>query len=232
MSVKVVTGFVPIQNHPRKPEDYLEQGDQLFGELYQQKAMSTPATAMLEHVDTCWLFQYLTSQGAGYKFKHSEGDNPKKNTVAYHITQHQKTHWMMTAMAHDQGQHDVYVWIDMGISHVPGVTATVIADYLRKVENEKVIAIPGCVPSPDAVDDANPCWRFCGGLIACPAKYLVKFDAAVKLEAIEHLERTGNLSWEVNTWARLEKKNQLPLWWYQADHNETMFSAYGAAAHA
>ena len=62
---------------------------------------------------------------------------------------------------------DIFVWIDYGIFHVPGVTVRIIEQFLRRVENEQAIAIPGkhgrpiWIPVGDAagVSNATPAIR-------------------------------------------------------------------------
>jgi hypothetical protein len=49
---------------------------------------------------------------------------------------------------------------------------------------------------------------------------------AVKTAALRHIDMTKNVEWEVNTLARVEIAGQVPIRWYQADHNETLFTGY------
>jgi hypothetical protein len=44
--------------------------------------------------------------------------------------------------------------------------------------------------------------------------------------ALLHINVTKNVTWEVNTLARAEQTGKLPIRWYAADHNETMFTNY------
>jgi hypothetical protein len=60
-----------------------------------------------------------------------------------------------------------------------------------------------------------------------PRVYLDRLDAAMKREYVRWLELTHNVSWETNTLARVEKLNPtLPIWWYRADHDQTLFTNY------
>lgn len=74
------------------------------------------------------------------------------------------------------------------------------------------------------VSDFWPNWRFCGGLLVVPRKWAHALFREVKRDVQRHLTETRNISWEVNTLARIERS--LPIRWYQADHNETMFTNY------
>ena len=127
---------------------------------------------------------------------------------------------------------DVFCWIDYGIFHLPGVTERIIIDFLKRAANERTITIPGCWDKNYTYDDANPCWRFCGGLMLVPREYIQAFDNAMQTEYRHWLWKTGNVSWEVNTLARVEHRHPDLIWWYQADHNEQMFTRYQAAEHA
>ena len=73
---------------------------------------------------------------------HSVADNPKKNSLAYHIVQAQKTEWLVCGAMVDP-MADVFFWIDYGIFHVPGVTSHIIREFLKRANNEQTIAIPG-----------------------------------------------------------------------------------------
>lgn len=226
--IRPVTGFVPIADNPRGAEEYRKLGRELL------KGIRPFAMYAEQDIDDCWLFKYL-EWAKFHNVTCSAADNPKKNTKAYHIVQHQKTLWMMNA-AYMDPEPDVFAWIDFGILSVPGVTVAVINDMLEKAATEKSIVIPGCWEwpgqQPRVVPEDQPCWRFCGGLIVCPRKYLMQLDTAFRLEAIEHINCTRNLSWEVNTLARLEQLGTLPIWWYKADHDASMFTNYPETRHA
>jgi hypothetical protein len=142
--------------------------------------------------------------------------------------QAQKSEWLAEA-ALANPEADPLVWIDFGIFHLPGVTGEIIMNFLARAATEKSIAIPGCWEKDYIYSDDNPCWRFCGGVMVVPRQYVMQFDQAMKREYARWLEQTNNLSWEVNTLARVEREVlEAPIWWYKADHNETMFTAYRA----
>lgn len=215
--VKVVTGYVPIPDHPRSAAAYGRLGEECFGNLG-----DVPVRSYYWPVERCWMYRFL--QHAPYRLTHSVSDNPAKNTVMYHCVNHQKFEWLHHDAMLDP-EPDVFVWIDYGILHVPGITVAVIRDMLKKVVDND-LAIPGCVPKPLTVDDQHPCWRFCGGLLVVPRTQVSKFYETVRDNAVAHIKKTRNVSWEVNTLARVEKGNTIKIRWYQADHNETMFTGY------
>jgi len=216
--VKVVSGFIDIPGHPRGPADYKALGEQLVTAIEPHEGLIFDSDQ--QTVGTTWLAQYLKSVP---NVAHSIGDNPEKNTMAYHCVQHEKFAWLSAAAKADMA--DIYVWIDYGILHVPGVTAAVIQKFLTRIEDYgQAVVMPGCWPKAD-VKHQNPCWRFCGGLIAVPRALVQLFTRAAMGIAVRQIMTTRNVEWEVNTLARLEQHDQVPIMWYQSDHNETMFEA-------
>lgn len=218
--ITAVTAYVPIPNHPRSEKEYRALGDQLL-------TLDIPLMSLEATIEDCWLHEYL--QIRQKRFTHSIADNPRKNTPAYHIVQAQKSEWLVEA-AYANPDADILVWIDYGIFHVPGVTGKVIRDFLIRAKDEQTIAIPGCWDRDYTYDDKWPCWRFCGGVFVVPREQVIDFDTAMKREYIDWINKTNNLSWEINTLARVEKNEpRLPIWHYKADHNETLFTAYKAS---
>jgi hypothetical protein len=229
--ITVVSAFIPIPGHPRSEEEY----HQLAAPLREMQHDRVPLMIAHGDIKDCWLFDHLcgrydmdTSQ-----FSYSVDDNPQKNSLAYHIVQAQKTEWLELAATMDC-LSDVFVWIDYGIFHVPGVTVRVLEEFFKRVEGEKAIAIPGCWEHGEfSYDDNHPCWRFCGGVMVVPRKYVRPLNLAMKREYVRWLEENHNISWEVNTLARVEwLEPDLPFWWYKADHNQTLFTNYKATEDA
>jgi hypothetical protein len=216
MTIKIVTGFVPLPGHPRSEEEYIELGDRLL-------ELDVPATLATMKLEQCWMYQFLHWQDVNITW--ACADNPKKNTLGYHCVQHMKTAWMLAAAVHDP-EPDVFVWIDYGIMGVPGVSRETILDFLPRAAREKTISIPGCWPQVSRWKEKEVCWRFCGGVIVAHRSWLYHLDAAVRAEALAFWRRRYYVTFEVNTWARVEQKRLLPITWYQADHNEKMFTAY------
>lgn len=219
--IKVVTGYVPILGHPRSVVEYGALGEKL-GEL----ATVAPVHPFYQKIEDCWLHKYIHENNLSPTW--SVGDNPKKNSLKYQIATHQKFAFLAKALAADQTP-DTFVWIDYGIHHVPGVTTDVIKDCLGRIR-EHDLAIPGCWGKDDprcsSVGDMWPNWRFCGGLMVVPREHVIPLFAAVKRQVRTHLVLTNNITWDVNNVARVEQGGVLPIRWYQADHNETMFTAY------
>lgn len=216
INLKVVTGYVPIQGHPRTAKEYGALGEAFFGKL-----QGVPITPYYETIGECWLWKYIN--GFPGRLSWSVADNPAKNSPAYHCVQHQKFAWLLKAAIADPSR-DTYVWLDYGIGHVPGCTVEAARDFLDRVVRDD-FAIPGCWPLEHAFNtDSFPCWRFCGGVMVVPRHKVHRLYKLVKREVLRHIAETKNLVWEVNTLARIEAT--LGVRWYQADHNETMFTGY------
>jgi hypothetical protein len=225
--ISVVSAFVPIPGHPRSEEEYDRLGEPL---LHHIDGRVLFAKGDLEH---CWLSRYLSENFDPSDFSWSVADNPQKNSLGYHIVQAQKTEWLEIASNMDPFS-DVFVWIDYGIFHVPGVTGAIIDAFLKRADSEQAIAIPGCWEKDEfKYDDNHPCWRFCGGVMVVPRRFIEPFNDAMKSEYVRWLGKTKNVSWEVNTLARLEQVDpDFPVWWYRADHDSTLFTNYRATERA
>lgn len=215
-SIKVVTGYVLLPTHPRSQWEYVALGRKLA-------EIVPPIRAFYQPVKDLWLLRYLRDVAP---CTHATGDNPEKNTMAYHAVQHQKTDWMLMAAQEDKDT-DVFVWVDYGICHMPNVTVPVIEAFLDRAAGEKTIAIPGCWgDNTQTLGDFVPNWRFCGSVLVCHRDYVAQLAAAVKDKLKSEIRQSRFVTWEVNTWAKVERDGKLPIRWYSADHNETMFTNY------
>jgi hypothetical protein len=221
--VVVVTGYVPIPGHPRPREEYDRYGKQLL-------ECDFPIVFAQGDLSTCWLARYLAVRHG--ECTHSVADNPEKNTLAYLIVQAEKTTWLAEA-ALNVPNASVLVWIDFGIFRLPDVTKEIVQKFVLQARNERAIVIPGCWDKQAAHDDAYPNWRFCGGVMVVPCEHAVALDHAMKREYIRRLLDTNHVTWEVNVLAAVEQLHpELPIWWYKANHNCTLFENYRKTEHA
>lgn len=211
MRTKLVTGYIPIPNHPRSAEDYGTLGEKLSGVPVRKKAF-------YQRVEDTWMAKFV--QELRYPPNISEGDNPHKNSLAYHCVNHMKTSWLVQAAKEDP-EADVLVWVDYGIFRLPGVNNQSIYQFMETLD-DKAIYAPGCW-TMGPVESAFPCWRFVGSVLAVPRRCVDGLDFACRTVARQHVRNTKNVEWEVNTWARVEAQRKLPFHWYKADHNVSMF---------
>lgn len=223
---RLVTGYVPIGGHPRSAKEYGELGE-MFTKVDCERGgcMIHP---FYERVEDTWLHKLLNDPAHPVgNVSHSAGDNPQKNSLAYHCVQHQKFGWLLKAMMTGP-LADTYVWMDYGIAHVPGVTPDVVTDFMEAVRPND-FAIPGCWTDKGLlINDYFPCWRFCGGLMVVPQKMVKPLYLTMKKVVAAHIKKTHNVTWEVNSLAQAEQHFRADLRWYYADHNQTMFTNYGA----
>lgn len=217
MRAKLVTAYVPIKDHPRTAAEYGALGERLSG-------VPVPKKAYYDQVQNLWLWKHVKNLKRP-DVSISTGDNPAKNTLAYHCVNHEKTRWLVQAMEDDEDA-DILVWVDYGIFHQPGVTNEAIYKFMHALDDE-AIYIPGCWEK-QLVQAAIPCWRFCGSVLAVPKRLVRQFDHAVRETARQHIAYANNVEWEVNTWARVEqaRKFKLPIRWYSADHDVTQFTQH------
>ena len=227
--IVAVTSFVPIPGHPRAEAEYRALGERLIG-----IGASRVLIKLEGNLSDCWLSEYLWMNPCLDGFDHAVADNPRKNSVQYHIVQAQKIECLaQVAEQLPPSADDVLCWIDFGIFHIPGVTEQIIQDFLRRAANERAIAIPGCWDKQPNHDDRWPNWRFCGGVVVVPHRYVRAFDTAVKLEYIRCLKQEKLLTWDVNILARVENRcPELPIWQYPADHDASMFTNYQTTENA
>lgn len=221
MKAKIVTGYIPIIGHPRGPEEYGALGEKLGG-------VPVPKKCFYMKVEDTWMAKCLRAMASRKLTKPifptaAPYDNPEKNTVAYHCVNHQKSSFLVQA-ADEDPEADVLVWVDYGIFRLPGVNNQAIYEFMEKID-DKAIYAPGCWGGPVIqVDHNQPCWRFCGSVLAVPRKLVDWFDYECRTQARRHMEKTNNVEWEVNTWARIESAKPSNFHWYQADHNVSLFT--------
>lgn len=218
MKTRLVTGYVPIPNHPRTAKEYGDLGEKLGGVPVRKKCF-------YNKLDDLWLTKYIHM--LPFVPRASEGDNPAKNSLAYHAVNHQKTTWLVQA-ADEYPDDDWLVWVDYGVFSQPGISSQVIYEMFERLEGtpDTCIYAPGCWDKPGVIEAAYPCWRFCGSVLAVPRKMVDQLDFECRVAARKHISSTKNIEWETNTLARVEAKTKLPFRVYKADHNATLFTAF------
>lgn len=213
MRTKIVTGYIPIPNHTRGPQEYGDLGEKLGG-------VPVPKKAFYMRLEDTWMRKFIDK--AKFVPRSSESDNPHKNSLAYHCVNHMKSTWLVQA-ADEDPDADVLVWVDYGIFRLPGVNNQSIYEFIEKLDDRAIYA-PGCMSRPDVIESVHPCWRFCGSVLAVPRTMVDQFDYECRVAARQHITNTRNVEWEVNTWARVEAKTKLPIHWYKADHDVSLFN--------
>jgi hypothetical protein len=221
-AIKVVTGYIPLSTHTRSQNEYHKLGERLL-------SLPVDIDCYFDtRLEDCWLWQAAHELQELPRVGYS--DNARKNTMEYFCIVHQKTEWLERAQKHNPDV-DVFVWMDYGIFHLPGITECGILDFLKEIEHSRptIVEIPGRMPFSESIDTWKPYWRFCGGVLVCPAALVGPFNAAVKKTAIESMTESSRVTWEVNTWALVEKQRLVPIRQYHAlAHDQSMLTAYKA----
>jgi hypothetical protein len=220
--IRVVLGYVRLEDHPRSPQTYYELGQQLSAALG-----DAPLAVYYERVQDLWLTQFLEKlPPMEPPLRWAQGDNPKKNSLEFHSIQFQKFAWLARAANEDQ-EADTLVYIDYGIFSQPGMSAEVIREFLKRIRKND-FQMPGCwAPTPDPMAE-YPCWRFLGSLMIVP-----RADAPRLLQLVQAYTRTyvramKFVPFEVNVLASIEPMlAKVGLKWYVADHNASQFANYG-----
>ena len=128
MQVKLVTGYVPIPNHPRSAAEYGALGEKLSG-------VPVPKKAFYKRVEDTWLWHVVHAKSIIVPAM--PGDNPAKNTMAYHCVNHEKSAWLMRA-ANEDPKPDIFVWIDYGIFRLPGINNQAICEFVARLDDKAI----------------------------------------------------------------------------------------------
>jgi hypothetical protein len=232
MAATLVTGYVRLDSVHRPHDRYAKLGRRLLGlglpgiAYYDgpEKDLVSCITTRVRpaSLKRCWL------HGPAVGAQPPHGD-PVKDTVAYCVVQHQKSKWLSDAAA--LVDSDLLVWIDFGIFHLPQVTDDLVMDYLDVI-NETAprdrITAPQAWPltGRPLIDWSKPAWYLLGGVMVMPTVLSGWFHDKCVQYATLQLESTGRATWEVNTWAAIARDNRNRFAFYQANHDETIFSGY------
>ena len=212
--IKVVTGYIPLAEHPRSPAEYGALGEKL-------RELKYPVQPFYANVTSTWLYQMIDALPFAPTW--SVADNGLKNTLPYHCVQHEKFNWLYQAAKMDP-EPDTFVWVDYGLAHIPRWTSGGMNDFLARVRKDD-LAIPGCHQRAEVRADI-PCWRFCGGLFVVPRQHIGPLKNLIQAMALLHCSATHNIEWEVNCLARVEQTDRLPIRWYKADHDASIYENY------
>ena len=219
--VRVVTGYVRLENHPRKPEEYYELGQKLGHALGMQDL-----ACYYEKVPDLWLTQFLEKlPPMEPPLTWAKADNPKKNSLEWHSVQYQKFAWLARAANEDQ-ESDTFLWLDYGLFSQPGMNADDLQSFLKRIR-KKDFAMAGCWgPTPEPVDE-YPCWRFLGSSMIVPRADTHRMFLLVQAITRTYVRALGRVTFEINTLARIEPMlKKVGLRWFEADHNVTQFTNY------
>jgi hypothetical protein len=218
--IAVISAYVPLVDNPRPPAEYARRGDMLRDALSDRLAH-----VFYEDVRALWMTPFIEELTRyGHHIHHQVFDNPQKNSIEYHAVNHNKLEWLERA-AMNMPEADTFIWLDYGIMGLPGFSKELLTAFLDRVK-ENDLAIPGCWEKRE-INDAYPCWRFCGSLLVVPRQDIFPLNRAFKAVARMYTRTTRNVTFEVNTLARVEWLSVgPPIRWYPGDHNASMLTNY------
>jgi glycosyltransferase involved in cell wall biosynthesis len=149
-----------------------------------------------------------------------ETRNMEKDTYDFLILMNNKLDFLNEALT--IAKTDTIGWVDFGISKIIKNDRETFYTRLHNVRvSDQRILLPGCTEQQDSVNVNHVHWRFCGGLFFGKKDVVKQFYEESK-QVLTELAAQNQLTWEVNVWAMVEKRNQSLFEWYKADHNDSM----------
>ena len=161
--------------------------------------------------------------------------NFAKDTLMYLILQNMKPEFLQRVKQQQHGHtsDDVYVWIDAGIlkivspSQLPSLLERLQTPSLYRSVSPHAIRIPGpgwSLPANTRQLTQQIWWRFCGGIVICPAELVDVFATEHLRACCEIREQSGGCAtWEVNIWTYMDLYNRVPIELVPGDHNVSIF---------
>lgn len=206
----------------------------LLNEIYSQKP--NIKLILFDYTIESWIYKVCEP----YCDKTPNYVNPEKDTFLYLCLIQMKIEFLYKAIVNareNSKQYNYVGWIDFSLPYLfktPDLTIgylRFLSAHLKHLKPDRnFLAIPGCIseivnPNPHYVH-----WRFCGGFLFGNTESLVNFHKLYELHFENMLKEDDCLTWEVNTWSKLEAATHkleaatpgLNAIWYNADHNDTI----------
>lgn len=208
----LVTGYIRLDLPNRSHDEYQRLGADL---------LTTPADV---HrcvyggvASACW--HWRLSEGATLPL-----GNAEKDTRAFHAVMHEKTAWV--ADAAERIAAEVFVWMDYGILHVPGITPALVTAFLEraawKAPRDRVGMAsiwggpPLITPVPHQV-----AWYCAGGVFTVPRHLALPWHQEVAAAAVRMRNR-GWATWEVNDWSDAWRQRPDLVKAWRCDHDAAL----------
>jgi hypothetical protein len=232
MNVRIVTGYHRLDAH-RSHGEYVRLGNKLL-------TLPVPITFFCERghdfdirenvevmpAGQYWLSEMISSRPSGIEPRRPLSDNPEKDTVAFHVVQHQKTKWL--AQAAVDHPFDMLVWVDLGIFHVPGVTAEGVLSLVEraaKLPTDKITLASIWGPPKDVALYSQVGWHCAGGVAIVPGTMAAYWHGLVVSAANELFDSFHRVTYEVNDWTAAWILAPQSFRHYLCDHNHTILEA-------
>lgn len=227
MKVRIFNGYVDQPFNARHQTE-----DQMHGWWHQLMA-AAPGTITCAEVDLkyCWAHKMVGSLSekvwsADYPYSPIDRYPTPEDAVRSQMVLCQRFEWL-ARVAEQYPDVDVWAWVEYTIFKQRGITAPVIQQFLKDIEQYPVdaISLPGILPKQPIVDSINH-WRFAGSAWVCPAKYAKVVSETMKELITMRTRLTKRLCWDNSSWSYLELLNVLPMRWYPGNHDETQLTGY------
>lgn len=141
------------------------------------------------------------------------------NTREYMLIQNAKTEIVFRALQLNPFHTEWFAWIDFGLYHVFKTPEQTLARIRSLLPPEKPCIRTAGIHASLAQDiRTDICWRYAGGFFLAHASKIQVFHEKVLATVQKNLP---HLTWEVNTWAELERDG-LQLGWFLGSHDDTI----------
>jgi hypothetical protein len=249
VAVKLVTAFVDLNRMEQRPQDksaaaYVARAAELFAfggpllvwldcDAETEAALREAAKAYVAiefrpfRVEEMELWQEAAAAG---DLELPAERNAVKDSRHYLVWTNLKTELVARSIAEGCIPAGMETgWIDIGVSHMPGIGASVAGKLQRMVRTAgSAIRIPGLHPpkleSEAAALMCGTVWNFTGAFFAGPQGMLVEFATAAR-QAFRRLLHSKQLTWEANLWSLVWKESPDLFDWYRAGFDPRLLDA-------
>lgn len=148
--------------------------------------------------------------------------NSKKDTKEFLALMNVKMDFLKEACSVSPNKY--LCWIDAGIMKITKETQKV-CQFISSINPsiEKGMVIPGCWEKGRSVPEDEVCWRFAGGFLLIHRESFTQIYQQIFQTINLYISKYQKSTWEVNIWALMEEKYPDNIYWFKADHNDSMF---------
>ena len=149
--------------------------------------------------------------------------NLKKDVNDYFLVINSKPKFLKMASAIDPFETQQFLWVDFGISHVLSNT-NVLNSLVRNYDFGNNLTIAGIWNHDVDIDiKNNVCWVFAGGVFGGTKSAVNKFYGACVSQLLDNSSKDF-LTWEVNVWYQIYKRNKELFNVYYGSHDDTIIT--------
>lgn len=237
--LRFVTGFFRLNDRVLDEHDHFRRFDQLAASglpillflderLMDKAPRASNVTVVPTKLGSLWPF----AQAGDRELALPGERNPDKDTRDFLLLQHAKLD--ILAMARDMDARSThFAWIDFGIMKVVRDPVLFLNRLGRMSPPRDRVIAPGCWDNDRARSASEHAvnWRFCGGFLIADRDSVPGLVAGYHVVFNQRMARQQppQLTWEVNTWADMERAGQR-FAWYLADHDDSIVGVHRADA--